>query len=253
MTIEKESLTDEQWLRYSRHLLLPQFDQSHQLKLQNTTVFVYGAGGLGSPLLMYLAASGVKNIIINDFDEVEISNLQRQIIHNQQSVGVNKAQSAKQVINNLNSEINVTSVEQKLDETQLAEHIKGCDLALVGTDNFESRYLINTVCTQAKVPQISAAALGFEGQLLVLDPNNADSPCYQCLYPDANEEITCSQAGVLSPVVGVLGTMQALSALKFLTKIGDSQIGKLQLFDALSGQWRTINVKKRENCVTCSK
>ena len=253
MTIEKETLTDEQWLRYSRHLLLPQFDQSHQLKLQNTTIFVYGAGGLGSPLLMYLAASGVKNIIINDFDDVEISNLQRQIIHNQQNVGLNKAQSAKLTIKNLNSDINVTCVEQKLDDKQLAQFVKGCNLVLVGTDNFESRYLINKVCIELKVAQISAAALGFEGQLLVMDPNTQGSPCYQCLYPDANEEITCSQAGVLSPVVGVLGTMQALSAIKFLTKIGDSQIGKLQLFDALSGQWRIINVKKRENCVTCSK
>ena len=232
---------------------MPQFDQSHQLTLQNSTVFVYGAGGLGSPLLMYLAASGVQNIIINDFDDVEISNLQRQIIHNEQTIGINKSQSAKQTMERLNSDINIICVEEKLNETQLSEQIKSCDLVLVGTDNFESRYLINRICSNLKVAQISAAALGFEGQLLVMDPNDDQSPCYQCLYPDASEEITCSSAGVFSPVVGVLGTMQALAALKFLTKIGDTQIGKLQLFDALNGQWRIINVKKRVDCKICSK
>jgi len=247
------TLTDEQWLRYSRHLLLPNFDLSHQQRLQNATVFVYGAGGLGSPVLLYLAASGVGRIVVNDFDQVDVSNLQRQVIHNQSRVGVNKAASAKQSINNLNMNVDVQCIEEKLNGQQLYSHIKEADLVVVGTDNFASRYLINDACVKAKVMQVSAAALGFEGQLFVMDPNNSRSPCYRCLYPEADEELSCSDAGVFSPVVGVLGTMQALSALKAITQIGDSQIGKLQLFDALKGQWRTINVSRRENCVTCSK
>ncbi|BCE01377.1 HesA/MoeB/ThiF family protein [Marinicellulosiphila megalodicopiae] len=249
----KTELTDDQWLRYSRHLLLPQFDQSHQLRLKNATVFVYGAGGLGSPLLLYLAASGVGNIIVNDFDDVELSNLQRQIIHKNESIGVNKSISAKQSMLDLNDDIHVENIDNKLNEAQLKQAIQYCDLVFVGTDNFDSRYLINKVCVQLKKPQISAAALGFEGQLFVMDPNNDHSACYRCLYPNAGQqEITCSDAGVFSPVVGVLGTMQVLSGLKFLTKIGDSQISKLQLFDALSGQWRIINVTRRKDCPECS-
>ena len=248
-----DRLSDEQYLRYSRHLLLDEFGVSEQLALADSRVLVVGAGGLGCPMAMYLASAGVGHIIINDFDQVELSNLQRQVAHTQADIGKNKADSLCESLLAINPTITVTAIRDRLELRGLIDLISSVDLVLVGTDTFSSRYLINQACVQTRTPQISAAAIGFEGQLMVLDARQADSPCYQCLYPHLLEENSCAQSGVFAPLVGVMGTMQALQALKLLTNISEVGVGQLQLFDARTASWRTMVLAKDLDCDCCSK
>ena len=245
-------LNDQQLLRYSRHIMLPQMDVEGQQRLLNASVLVIGAGGLGSSAAMYLAASGIGELHINDFDIVDESNLQRQIIHRESSVGSNKAESAQQTLNGINSACRVNVHSRKLDSAALSELVQQVDAVVDASDNFATRFLINDLCVQQRKPLISGAAIRLEGQLSVFDSRVPDSPCYRCLYQDQGEqEQTCSENGILAPVVGAIGCLQALETVKLLAGVGKPLIGKLMLFDALYMEWRTLNLKKDPHCPVC--
>ena len=245
-------MQDQQLDRYSRHILLPQLDYDGQEAILNSRVLVLGAGGLGSSAIMYLAVSGVGHLTILDPDHVELSNLQRQIVHTEKRVGMNKAISAKEQVLAINSTLEVEAIDQLLTQEQLLEKIKSMDVILDCTDNSKSRKLHNRLCMQAGKPLVSAAAIRFEGQMMVIDPKQADKPCYECVYPDVNEgEMSCSESGIFAPVVGLMGIHQALEALKLTSGLGDDLSGKLMSFDGLTGTWRNFNVPKQKNCPIC--
>lgn len=209
-------------------------------------------GGLGSPIAMYLASAGVGHLVLVDDDEVELSNLQRQIIHSTQDIGLSKVKSAKQTIQNLNSEIEVTCFEKRLNETELDKEVAAADIVIDGTDNFSSRFAINEHCVKNKTPLISGAAIRMEGQVSVFN-KTPSSPCYRCLYKDEGElDTSCSNNGVLSPVVGIIGSIQANEAIKVLLDIGETLDGKLLMFDALQMEWRTLKLKKDPQCPICN-
>ena len=245
-------MNDDQLLRYSRHIMLPQVDITGQQKLLDSTVLIIGMGGLGSPVAMYLAAAGVGHLVIADYDHVEISNLQRQIIHRQSSVGQSKVASAKHTLESLNSDIKVTTISEKLTKESLALRLENVDCVVDGTDNFATRFVINEVCVKSKTPLVSGAAIRFEGQVSVF-MNTKNSPCYQCLYPDTDEELdtSCSVNGVLAPVVGIIGSIQATEVLKVIMNIGETLQSRLLLLDAYTMEWRTIKLKQDPACPIC--
>jgi molybdopterin-synthase adenylyltransferase len=247
-------MNDHQLLRYSRHILLPQIEYEGQEKLTQSHVLVVGAGGLGSPVAMYLAASGVGTLTICDFDEVDLTNLQRQIIHTTQSVGINKALSAQQAIFELNPEVTVHTVQQKSTESEMATLVAQSDVVVDCSDNFATRYALNRLCFQHKTPLVSGAAIRFEGQVSVFDFRNANSPCYHCLYPDvgSDQEMRCADNGVFAPLVGMIGAAQAAEVLKLLMNIGESLQGRLLLLDALTAEWRAIKLARDPNCTVCA-
>lgn len=247
-------MNDNQLLRYSRHILLPQVSYEGQNKLVNSHALVVGAGGLGSPVALYLAASGVGTLTICDFDVVDLTNLQRQIIHTTQSVGINKTVSAQQTIYEINPEVVVNTVQQKSTEDDFAELISKADVVIDCSDNFATRYTLNRLCVKLKKPLVSGAALGFEGQITVYDMRSNSSPCYHCLFPDNGEDtdLRCATNGVFAPLVGIIGTTQAAEALKLLMGIGESLQGRLLLLDALAMEWRTIKLSKDPACIVCS-
>jgi molybdopterin-synthase adenylyltransferase len=203
---------------------------------------------------LYCAASGVGHLIICDFDVVDLTNLQRQIIHTTLSVGTNKAISAKQAIDEINPEVKVTAIEKKSTELELLALVKSADMVIDCSDNFATRYALNRVCFTLKKPLVSGAAIGFEGQISVFDFRHDASPCYHCLFPDTNEDsdLRCATNGVFAPLVGMIGTAQAAEALKLLMNIGESLQGRLLLLDALAMEWRTISLKKDPSCSVCS-
>lgn len=242
-------LNDSQLLQYSRQIMLPEIDISGQQRLQNARVLIVGLGGLGSPVALYLAAAGVGSLVFIDDDDVELSNLQRQIAHNAERVGSNKAASAAQAISELNPSTHVTCISQRQDAVHLAARLADVDVVVDATDSFASRVVINQACWQARVPLVSAAAIRWEGQLTVFDPRDATSPCYQCLYSEANEgELNCSENGVIAPLVGILGTSQALEAIKLITGVGRPLVGKINYFDAKDNEWRTMRLAADPNC-----
>ena len=247
-------MNDSQLLRYSRHILLPQIEYAGQEKLTKSHALIVGAGGLGSPVALYLAASGVGQLTICDFDNVDLTNLQRQIIHTTQSVGTNKAVSAQQTINEFNPEVIVETVQQKSSEAQFKVLAETADIVIDCSDNFATRYALNRVCFALKKPLVSGAAIGFEGQITVFDFRNQASPCYHCLFPDTGEDsdLRCATNGVFAPLVGIIGTAQASEALKLLMNIGESLQGRLLLLDALGMNWRTIKLARDPKCLVCS-
>lgn len=247
-------MNDNQLLRYSRHILLPKIGYEGQEKLVNSHVLIIGAGGLGSPVALYLAASGVGHLTICDFDDVDLTNLQRQIIHTTASVGTNKAVSAKQTIYEINPDVNVQTVQQKSSEAEFAELVAKADVVIDCSDNFATRYALNRVCFMLKKPLVSGAAIGFEGQISVFDFRHVNSPCYHCLYPDTGDdtEMRCSENGVFAPLVGMIGTTQAAEALKLLINIGESLEGRLLLLDVFNLEWRIIKLKRDLKCAVCS-
>ncbi|MFT5708407.1 MAG: molybdopterin/thiamine biosynthesis adenylyltransferase, partial [Oceanospirillaceae bacterium] len=207
----------------------------------------------GSPVAMYLAAAGVGHLTLVDDDVVEISNLQRQIIHDELSVGNSKVASAKARIIALNAGVDVCCVEQRLMSQELDVLTAQVDLVVDCTDNFQSRFMINKSCVTHLTPLVSGAAIRMEGQLLTVDPRVANSPCYQCLYPVAgNDDVSCAQSGVLAPLVGVIGSMQAIETIKVLTGVGETLVGRLQIFDAKTMQWQTFKLKADANCPVCA-
>lgn len=246
-------LTDSQLLRYSRHLLLPQVDARGQLAICNGSVLVVGAGGLGSPVAMYLAAAGVGQLILVDDDTVELSNLQRQIAHAESLVGQPKVRSAERSIKSLNSEVALQCIEQRMNHQLAKTLIKSVNVVVDCSDNFATRKLLNQECWLQKKPLVSGAAIRLEGQLTSFDFRETSNPCYICLYGEMSDEnLTCSQSGVLSPLVGIIGSAQAVETLKILGEFGRPLIGRLQLYDALNSTWRELKYQKNPNCPCCS-
>jgi molybdopterin/thiamine biosynthesis adenylyltransferase len=247
-------MNDNQLLRYSRHILLPQIGYEGQEKLVNSHALIVGAGGLGSPVALYMAAGGVGKLTICDFDVVDLTNLQRQIIHNTASVGINKTESAKQTISSLNPDIEVRTIAEKLTEDNLSVLVDEADIVLDCTDNFAIRYALNRVCMRSRKPLVSGAAINFEGQVTVYDMRNEESPCYHCLFPEiGNEEgLRCAESGVFSPLVGMIGTTQAAEAMKLLMGVGQSLQGRLLLLDAMHMEWRSLTLKKDPACQVCA-
>lgn len=246
-------MNDNQLLRYSRHILLPQIEYAGQEKLTTSHALIVGAGGLGAPAALYLAASGVGKLTICDFDTVDLTNLQRQIIHTTQSVGINKAVSAQQTIYEINPEVNVQTIQQKSTEAEFTKLATEADVVLDCSDNFATRYALNRVCLALKKPLVSGAAVQFEGQITVYDFRHESSPCYHCLFPDtgSDQEMRCAENGVFSPLVGMIGTTQAAEALKLILNIGESLQGRLLLLDALSMEWRSIKFARDPKCAVC--
>jgi len=246
-------MNDQQLLRYSRHIMLPDIDIDGQEKLLNASVLIVGLGGLGSPVAMYLAAAGVGHLILADFDSVDLSNLQRQIIHNTARIGETKVESAAQTLRELNPDIKITCITQPLDDALLAEHVKNITVVVDCCDNFATRFAVNAACVKHKVPLVSGAAIRLEGQVAVFDSRNSESPCYRCLYDEDSEtDVTCVANGVLAPVVGVIGSVQALEVLKIIVGFGASLVGRVQLFDARQNEWREIKLAKDKSCPVCS-
>ena len=232
--------------------MLPKIDVQGQEKLLASRILIIGMGGLGSPVAMYLAAAGIGHLVLVDDDVVELSNLQRQIIHSTNDIGLSKVESAKQTIQDLNSEIKITTFAERLDDKNLAEEVTAADIVIDGTDNFASRFALNAQCVKSSTPLISGAAIRMEGQVSVFN-KTPTSPCYRCLYKDEGElDASCSNNGVLSPVVGIIGSIQATEAIKVLLDIGETLDGKLLMLDALHMEWRTLKLKKDSGCPTCS-
>lgn len=246
-------MNDNQLLRYSRHILLPQIAYEGQERLTESHALIVGAGGLGSPASLYMVAGGVGTLTICDFDTVDLTNLQRQIIHTTESVGVNKAVSAKRTLNAINPDAVVNTVQDKSTEDAFEKLIAAADIVLDCSDNFATRYALNRLCFKLKKPLVSGAAIGFEGQVTVFDFRHQASPCYHCLFPDdgSETEMRCSENGVFSPLVGMIGTTQAAEAMKLLMGIGQSLEGRLLLLDALNMEWRTIKLGKDHQCTVC--
>lgn len=246
-------MNDNQLLRYSRHILLPQIAYEGQEKLTQSHALIVGAGGLGSPVALYLAAGGVGTLTICDFDTVDLTNLQRQIIHTTASVAVNKALSAQRAIHAINPDISVHTVQQKSTVESFTELAKQADVVIDCSDNFATRYNLNRICFQLKKPLVSGAAIGFDGQITVFDFRSETSPCYQCLFPDdgSETEMRCAENGVFSPLVGMIGTAQAAEAMKLLMGIGTSLQGRLLLLDSLSMEWRSIKLSRDPACAVC--
>lgn len=245
-------MNDQELLRYNRHILLPQIDIEGQQKICAAKVLVIGLGGLGSPVAMYLAASGVGELILVDDDVVEESNLQRQIVHTEANLKQSKVDSAITQLSKLNSFCQLRGINKRLQEEELQKEISKVDVVVDCSDNFATRNLLNRLCLQNKKPLVSGAAVRLEGQLSVYDFRDENSPCYNCLYESTGEEdLSCAQNGVLAPVVGVVGTSQALETIKIITGIGELLKGKLALFDGATNTWRYLNFKKDRNCKTC--
>ncbi|MEM7347424.1 MAG: molybdopterin-synthase adenylyltransferase MoeB [Chloroflexota bacterium] len=246
-------LTDEQRLRYSRHTVMPEVGEAGQLKLLDASVLLIGAGGLGSPAAIYLAAAGVGKIGIVDFDVVDTSNLQRQIIHRLEDVDQPKVDSAAKTIAQLNPDIEVVGHRTQLTSDNAFDIIRDYDLVLNGSDNFPTRYLVNDACVLLGKPLIDASIFRFEGQVTVYDSANG-GPCYRCLYPDPpppGEVPSCAEGGVLGVLPGIVGSLQAVEAIKYILQQGDPLIGRLMLYDALDGEVRELNVKKNPDCPVC--
>jgi molybdopterin/thiamine biosynthesis adenylyltransferase len=246
-------MNDEQLLRYSRHLLLDEIDLAGQEKLLKSHVLVIGAGGLGSAAAPYLAAAGIGTITLMDFDAVELTNLQRQIMHTQHSVGSSKVDSGKRFLEALNPSIHVIPLQERATASNLASILPSIDVVLDCTDNFATRQLINAACAQHRVALVSGSALRLDGQLSVFDVKRADSPCYACVFPpdEAPEEINCATMGVFSPLVGIIGTMQAAQALQVLIGFGSPLIGRLLLWNARNTQIETIQISRNPDCPVC--
>ncbi len=246
-------MNDNQLLRYSRHILLPEVDIEGQERLLGAKVLIVGLGGLGAPVAMYLAASGVGELWLADHDEVDLSNLQRQIVHTTERIGEPKVVSAAAALQALNPDTRLVPIEEKLSGDALVSRVHDVDLVVDATDNFGVRYAINQACVATRTPLVSGAAIRLEGQVTVFDPRRDDSPCYRCLY-DVNEEeqLNCATSGVLAPLVGVIGSMQALEAVKLLAGVGSSLAGKLLLFDATTSEWRELKLPRDPDCPVCS-
>ena len=245
-------MDDQQLLKYSRHILLPQLDVDGQQKLIDARVLVVGLGGLGSPVAMYLAASGVGSLYLNDYDVVDLTNLQRQIVHRVDTVGINKTLSAKQVLQQLNPDCQVMELPQKLDRVELDALIKKMNVVVDCSDNFATRVSLNQLCYENKKPLVSGAAIRFEGQLTVFHHENDSDACYACLYPGTGEEEqTCSTNGVLSPLVGVIGSLQAVETIKLIAGIGNTLRNRLMLFDVLAQETRIVKYRRDRACSVC--
>ena len=246
-------MNDQQLQRYSRHILLDDIGIDGQEKLLAAHALVIGAGGLGSPVALYLASAGIGKITLVDHDEVDLTNLQRQIVHTTSRVGQPKAESAKQALQQINPDVSVISLCERADGDRLQALVSSATVVLDCTDNFATRHAINRACVTAQVPLVSGAAIRMDGQVAVFDPRSGKTACYACLFPPDQqfEEVACSTMGVFAPLVGIIGTMQAAEALKLVAGIGDSLADRLLLLDARSMEWTSIRTKRSMDCAVC--
>jgi molybdopterin-synthase adenylyltransferase len=246
-------MDDAQRLRYSRHLLLNEFGEEAQERLLASHALVIGAGGLGSAALLYLASSGVGRITICDGDRVDLTNLQRQVVHRLDSVGRPKAASAAGTLAELNPDIRVEPLEERAGPERIAALVRGADVVLDCSDNFATRHAINRACVASRRPLVSGAGIRFDGQIAVFDLRREDAPCYHCLFAEdaSSAEERCATMGVFAPLVGIIGTFQALEAIKLLTGIGETLAGRLVLFEALSSRWHEVKLTRDAHCRVC--
>lgn len=246
------TMDDDQLLRYSRQIMMQDIEIAGQEKLLGATVLIVGLGGLGCPAALYLAAAGVGHLKLADFDTVEMTNLQRQIAHRTEDVGRLKTESAAGAIAALNPGTRVTQITERLDTESMAQALEDVDVVIDGTDNFTTRFQVNDACVDSETALVSGAAIQMEGQLMVYDPAVEGAPCYRCLYQDANDDgLNCAEFGVAAPLVGVVGTMQAMEALKLIVGVGDSLAGFLLVYDAKRSDWRKLKLPKNPACRTC--
>jgi molybdopterin-synthase adenylyltransferase len=246
-------LNDAQLLRYSRHLLLDQLGVEGQERILAARALVVGAGGLGSPAALYLASAGIGALTLADGDTVDLTNLQRQILHTQERIGELKAVSGKTALAAVNPEVRVDAVSTRLTGDALSEAVAAADVVLDCCDNFATRHAVNRACVQLKKPLVSGAAIRFDGQLSVFDPRRADSPCYHCLFPEGEdvEEVRCAVMGVFAPLTGIIGAMQAAEALKLVAGCGEPAVGRLLLLDGLTMAWRSVKFSRDPGCAVC--
>ena len=247
-------MDDQQLLRYSRHILLDELGIEGQRRLMAAHALVIGAGGLGSPVALYLGTAGVGRITIVDHDVVELTNLQRQIAHGLSRLGIPKAESARQSIQAINPDVQVNALVQRADAVLLDTLVAQADVVLDCSDNFATRQAINAACVAHAKPLVAGAAIGFDAQLSVYDIRNADAPCYACVFPPEAtvEETACATMGVFAPLVGIVGSLQAAEALKLLAGIGSSLAGRLQMLDARTMEWTQIGVRRAAQCPVCA-
>ncbi len=246
-------MQDEELLRYSRQIMLPEMDVAGQQALLDASVLIVGMGGLGSPAAMYLAAAGVGHLLLADDDTVDLSNLQRQIVHGQDSIGLPKVESAAATLQRLNPHVRITSLQQRLTEADLEALLPGVSLVLDACDNFSTRFALNAASVRHRVPLVSGAAIRMEGQVTVFDPRQTASPCYQCLYRQGDDEqASCARNGVMAPVVGIIGAVQAMEAIKLLAGVGEPLTGRLLLLDAATMQWRSLRLPRDPACPVCA-
>ncbi len=246
-------MDDRQLLRYSRHILLDEIGVDAQERLLASTALVVGAGGLGSPAALYLAAAGIGRILLADADTVDLTNLQRQILHREATVGMAKVESGRRALAEINHEVEVEPLAQRLADAALEDAVGRSTVVLDCCDNFATRHAVNRACVKAGVPLVSGAAIRFDGQLAVFDARRADSPCYHCLFPEGQEieDVRCAVMGVFAPLTGIVGTMQAAEALKLAGGFGTPMVGKLLLIDARSMELQTIALPRDPHCTVC--
>ncbi len=247
-------MNEQQLLHYSRQILLPEIDYTGQARLLRARVLIVGLGGLGSPVALYLAAAGVGYLMLADYDRVDLSNLQRQIAHTRARIGQPKVFSAAAAIRAINADVQVECIDARPDPDTLRPYVRAADVVIDCTDNFASRFTLNALCVNTMTPLVSGAAIRFAGQVSVFNPCAATSPCYRCLYPDnlEEEENSCSDSGILAPVVGIIGAIQATETIKLLTGIGESLCGRVLILDALQMEWRTLRLPRDPACPVCA-
>ena len=248
-------MDDDQLLRYSRHILLPEIGIDGQQKLLDAHALIIGAGGLGAPVSLYLAASGVGHLTICDDDAVDLTNLQRQIVHFTDAIGEPKVESARRTLSRINPDVLVTTVAERVSGERLEQLVDSADVIIDCTDNFATRHAINRACVKFSKPLVSGAAIRFDGQIASFDLREPESPCYYCLFPESGdlEEMRCAIMGVFAPLVGIIGSMQAAEALKLLMGIGRDLSGRLLLLDALAMEWRSVRLRKDPACAVCAR
>lgn len=245
-------MNDEQLLRYSRQIMLPEMDIAGQQALIDATVLIIGMGGLGCPAAMYLAAAGIGHLLLADNDTVDLTNLQRQIAHGQDDVGKSKVDSVQQTLLGLNPDVRITPLRARLSGTELDSAVARADVVVDASDNFTTRFAINRSCVQQRKPLVSGAAIRMEGQVAVFDSRQPESPCYQCLYTEGeDEEANCARNGVMAPLVGIIGSVQAMETIKVISKIGSTLAGRLLLLDAANMQWREMRLPRDPQCPVC--
>lgn len=247
-------MNDDQLLRYSRHILLPEIGIEGQERLLTAHALVIGAGGLGSPVALYLASAGVGRITLCDDDDVDLTNLQRQIVHRTEAIGRAKVDSARTTLAAINPGVEVVTVRERVSEARIADLAACADIVLDGTDNFDTRHAVNRACVAQRKALVSGAAVRFDGQVAVFDARSAEAPCYACLFPETaeSEDVRCAVMGVFAPITGIVGSIQAAEALKLLTGTGVALTGRLLLIDALAMNVRTIRFSKDPACPVCS-
>jgi adenylyltransferase/sulfurtransferase len=252
--MKDEGLTDAELLRYSRHILLPQVGIEGQEKLRRARALIIGAGGLGSPTALFLASAGIGTLVLADGDVVDLTNLQRQVLHRTAAIGQPKVASGATTLAAINPECQVIPLQERLAGGRLAAEVSAADVVLDCSDNFATRHAVNRACVQHGKPLVSGAAIRFDGQVAVFDPRREEAPCYHCLFPEAEEveEVRCATMGVFAPLVGIIGSMQAAEALKLVIGCGESLAGRLLLLDGLAMEWRSIAVPRDPDCAVCA-